>query len=278
MEGGCFMKKIKLNNIGANFIYADSKAGDMVLSNTNINGSFNMLNDLINKPKYLFNNILNVLKDHKKRMIVIILSLIWFLSVIFKSFGIDFFLINWINYLSFANGGTHGNIIAIIGGFIGKTIFAYFVAILLLSEKGKINWIKSGINNFIKALDFKNKKQYPMMGIGIGISLIIYNFIAGNASINNSMMGIIALLLLIRSFSNNNIYIRKILGLVTNKLKNIIPSVDKNISPIIVGCVFGFVLGIIISFVMMNNLCYIIGLAILFIAVILSIIFKKTSN
>lgn len=259
------------NDINIIFVAASPLKGEMTLGTNILNNS--ILGYLKSKSINLYKNIKNVFKDKRKRLLIITISIIWLVLILIKSLNINFFLTDIINYLTFSTGGTGGGVITIIGGLIGKSILAYFISTLILQNKNNLNVINY-IKNFIKTFNLKEKSFIIFSVIGIGLSLILYNFITGDASMNNSVIGIVSILLLLKALYGKTGMMKETLHLFLNKTGIMKESESNNLNSVVTGCIIGFVLGIIISLIG-KNLCYIIGFIVLIVGIVANFTMKK---
>lgn len=252
-------------------IAASPLKGEMTLGANILNDSlFGYLKD---KGINLYKNIKNVFKDKRKRSLTIIISIIWLVLMIIRSLNINFFLIDIISYFTLSNSGLSGGIIPFIGGLIGKSVYVYFLSSLILQSKGDFR-IVDHIKQFLKTFNLKDKSFFIFSSVGIGLSLIMYNFMTGNGSIDNSFIGIVSILLLLKTLYSKTGMMRETLHLLLNKVKIMKGAESNNLNSVVAGCIVGFMLGIAISPIG-KNLSYIVGFSILIINIVVSIIIKN---
>lgn len=242
------------------FFMASPLEGEMTFMGTDILNN-SIIGLIKNQILSLYNNIKGIFKNKRKKTLIIVMSSVWFFLIILKSLNINFIFLDIANYLTFS-----------FGGFIGKTIMAYFVTSLVLPNQEKFQLIKNS-KSFIKEIKFKDKNFIVFSLMGIGLSLIGYNFLSGGI-INNSVIGLVSIVMLLKTLNRKTGLIREGLSLVLSKTKLIKDNSSSKINMIIIGSIVGALIGILIS-LLGHNLCYIIGLIILVISIVLNFIIIK---
>jgi hypothetical protein len=172
----------------------------------------------------------------------------------------------------------YNGMLGAVGGIIGKAIFAYFVSVLVLplfSGKKPFKGMGGGFNSFIKGLVVKSAKEAGQLVIGIGLALIMFNFITGNASTVNSMAGFVGLLLTVRSLWSRNGFIWGLLSSLVNKLaKGRVPT-QIIVSRLLSGIAAGNAAGVVLSTLKVPYLPYVLGSLLLILGLVLAIVVKK---
>jgi len=125
------------------------------------------------------------------------------------------------------------------------------------------------------ALAPKNKKVIALQLLGIGAALIIYNFLTGEASLQNSFVGIAAFFVSARALSNKAGFLRGFLSSIARKYLKSVPADFSPVNRIAAGWTLGFALAVLLSASGIGAICYLVGIPLLIIAVILNIISGK---
>ncbi len=258
-------------NISTISLAASPLEGEMTFIQSNVLNE-SIMKYIKEKTGSLFKSIKDIFKDKRKMLLIIILSSIWFILMLLKALNINFILIDILSFLTFSQGGVSSNAIPVIGGLIGKAIFTFFITSLMLSKKGKQNF-KEKIKSFIEVLNFKNKEFIIFSLLGVGLSLIAYNFLSGGL-ISNSIIGIASIIMLLRSLYSKTGIIREKFYVILSNTKIITENADINLNRVEAGCILGFMLGILFSLIG-PNFCYIIGSIILVTSIILRFTIKK---
>ena len=145
---------------------------------------------------------LNVLKNPKQMIPTVILGLFWLVLALLGSFGINPLPVRILSFLTFAQGGMFGGVFGAVGGILGKIVVAAFlnaVIIPLFQKKAPFSGIGGGIKGFFKSLAVKSISSItPLLG-GLGISLLLYAFMNSSQSLQNSIVGIIAFVMLLQN-------------------------------------------------------------------------------
>lgn len=169
------------------------------------------------------------------------------------------FLLSIASFFTFAQGGMYAGLLGAVGGVFGKGIYAWFINSLFISGS------KNKVGNTENEKTEKNmKKKAGLFLAGVGVALIAYNFLTGNASLENSVIGITALAACLRAIKRKKGFL---IGLICSFTKGEM-SRNTAVSPI-KGMVLGFLLGVISSLKFTGIICYIAGTIIFILALIL---------
>ncbi len=208
-------------------------------------------------------------KNKKRLLAVIVLSLIWLLLLILPALGVNASVLRYLSFLTFAQGGAGGSYLSMVGGIIGKGVFAYFIAALFTGGK-PLPGMGSGLKILLGAFAAKDKRSLSVLLLGIGLALIGYNFITGNASLQNSMAGIAAFLISLRALTQKTGFLRGFLQALFNK-KGSMPDTSR-ITRIMAGWTAGFALGIPLSSTGISMIGYAVGIVLILASIVLSIL------
>lgn len=257
------MKKLVSSNISAS-----SSAGESVLSefgalhDGDIFAAINPIKLIFTQVTHLIKRIVSALKDKKTLIPVIVLSVIWIILNVLQQLRINVFPISLLSFLTFAEGGVSNNIFHIIGGLLGKGIFAYFVSSIifpLFKKQNPLNNISTSIKNKISNLKNLSSKLTPIL-IGLSVSLIFYNFLAGHVTPMKSMAAIACGILSLGAIEKSNGFVFRLIQSVLNQIKAI---ANKRfaLQDIMTGISFGFIISIPLSFIPFGYICYLFGVA-----------------
>lgn len=192
------------------------------------------------------------------------MALIWFVLTLLPSFGINPLPVQLLSFLSFAQGGLTGGMPGLIGGIIGKGLIAYFVALIItgkLTPEGIISHVKRLTGSF-GGKKYDAASLSPLL-IGLGVSVFVYNFLAGSSWIFNILVGVVAFIVAARAFANKAGCIRKIFSSVFESRGYPDSGI---IAGVMAGWALGFGLGVVLSFtggILGGSICYIAGIIIL---------------
>ncbi|MEA5017396.1 MAG: hypothetical protein VB009_01605 [Erysipelotrichaceae bacterium] len=229
-----------------------------------------VLGTLFSGFKQLFNNITNIIKDKKRLILVLILAVLWLLASILPALGFNVAGISFISWLSFAQGGLGGNILNKMAGVIGKGVFAYAISLVAFDKSLLSNATKS-ITTLMKSVNLKNVAN-PLLWMMISVALIIYNLTVKTTTIDNSMAGIAFLVLALRSLNQSSGFLSDLLRSMFNFIK---PINQDDLIILKSGWTFGFALATMISLLNIAYGGYIIGIALLVLAITLQLTSKK---
>lgn len=182
------------------------------------------------------NIIIEIKKTFKENAIITtIIAMLWLVLGWLKSFGVNSILLFPLNFLSGALNGVDGG--SFVGGIIGKTILLMilnsFVRPLFFNNGNKEERIKnsykvlknSAVSKIpqygnIKQLFVKDPSKLCYNIIGFGLAFLIYPFITGNGSFQNSG---VCLLLSIAMFKE----IKKQRGLIVTVINSLLKKKGK---------------------------------------------------
>lgn len=220
---------------------------------------------------------LAVLKNPKQMIPTIALGIVWLLLALLCSFGINPLPLRILSFLTFAQGGMFGGVLGAAGGILGKVVVATFlnVAIVpLFQKKAPFSGIGGGIKGFFGALAVKSMTAIaPLLG-GIGASLLLYAFMNSTQSLQNSMVGIIAFVILLQNISRKGGFLWGLVFSIANSIsKGRTPSYI-GVSRCIGGMTLGFALGVALSVIGLRW-CAWLGTALLIAALIFAIVSKS---
>ena len=145
---------------------------------------------------------LKVLKNPKQMIPTVILGIFWLVLALLGSFGINPLPVRILSFLTFAQGGMFGGVFGAVGGILGKVVVVAFLnaaVIPLFQKKAPFSGVGGGIKGFFKSLAVKSMASIaPLLG-GLGISLLLYAFMNSSQSLQNSIVGIIAFVMLLQN-------------------------------------------------------------------------------
>jgi hypothetical protein len=204
-----------------------------------------------------------------------VISCVWLVLLILPALGVNSSALNWLNFLTFAQGGAGGGVPGLVGGLIGKGFLAYFFTVLLLpvfNREKPLDGIGSGFKRLIGSLAVKDKSTLPPLFGGAGIALVCYNFLTVDNSLQNSMAGIAACFLALRALASKAGFLRRFLfSLFIKPGKGRMPDTSA-ITRFMAGWAAGFALGIPLSLTGISRIGYLAGLVLIIAAAALKLV------
>ncbi|NLM79120.1 MAG: zinc ribbon domain-containing protein [Ruminococcaceae bacterium] len=198
-------------------------------------------------------SIAEVLKHPQKLIPLLVLVVVWLVLALLPALGINPQSVRWLSFLTFAQGGMFGGIWSIFGGVIGKAVFAYFVSAMLMplfAGKNPFKGMGQGFKRFISGLAVQSASAGAHLLLGSGLALIVFNFLSGNASTINSMIGIAGFVLAIRGLWSRGGFFWGLLLSAAHKLtRGRIPS-QIAVNHVIAGYAAGSALSVALSAVL----------------------------
>lgn len=271
------------SNIVGNESFATPTSGQMIF--TQSSGASDGFSESISPVKFLIRgalglitNIKGIIKDKKRLIFLAVMSLIWLLLMILPMLGINTAQIRILSFLTFAQGGTTGGVAGILGGSIGKGIAAFFYSSLImpLFNKGKpFGGITDGFKTLFGLFGFKSVKETPSMLLGVGLSLIAYNFMNTNLTLQNSMIGLMAAFLSVKALSNKAGFLQGFIRSIMSKFSKNKTLDFSSVNRIIAGITTGFAVCIPLTVINIPYITSFIGLALIISSVIIFTVFKS---
>lgn len=203
-----------------------------------------------------FSGLLALFKNPKVLFLTIFIALVQTGLAYLKIFLPENEIVKYASIITFAQGGMYAGLIGAIGGVIGKGFYTWFINVVVFSlfkRKNKTEKIKEP----------KVKGAFGFVLAGIGLALITYNFLTGNASIENSVIGVTALMASFRALKQKNGFM---VGFLCSFTKG---KMTRNAAGIVIkGMMVGFFFGVLSSLKFSGPWCYIAGVFLLFLALI----------
>ncbi len=232
---------------------ADDAAGPIVFLRSGIKKCFQGFLGMCKKPLLLLPTL--------------ILSLVWLGLSVAKTQFPDSLFLSVLSFFTFAQGGMYAGLLGAVGGILGKAFLAWFVTGIFSAVITKQKPFTKKENKMKVLAGFFVAKDISGVALllgGIGSGLITYNFLTGNGSLENSVIGITTAMAAFRVRKNPNSFLKGfILSFGRGKLKT--AAADHFVA----GLVLGLPVGILFSLLNIAWICYAIGGAIAVLAAIL---------
>ncbi len=189
---------------------------------------------------------------HPKMLIpTLILAVLWPALAFLKGQFSDSIIFGAASFLTFAQGGLYGGFVGALGGILGKSFFAWFITMTLMPLLTGVKPVK------VKRTSLKKSKAEPgfsLFILGWGAALIAYNFMSGDARLENSIVGITALLSCRRMLKRERGGMIDFVRAFTRGRWSQNP--PRSLAK---GMAFGFFIGVITSFIVQGFFCYMAG-------------------
>ena len=226
----------------------------------------------------LINEVKGLLRNPKKLLPTIILSIVWMLFSIMSAMGANIPILRFLYTLTYSNGGMFGGFFGAVGGIFGKAVFAAVVNTLVLSLFAKknpfANAAKSLKGIFGKAA-FSGLSAISPFLIGAGLGLVLYWFFNITSSPVNCAVAVVGAVGAFSAIGNKNGIITSLVYTVAGKLtKGRFPS-QVTVNRLITGFSAGFALGLPLTFVRFGWLLFLIGAVILAAGIAFAVFGKK---
>lgn len=240
--------------------------------------------EIMNPVKLIFSELLNavkaavtVFKDKKKLIFVLLLAAVWILLAVLKMLRFNALPVSVLSFLSFAQGGMSGKPLEMVGGILGKGIFAFFLTSFMLPIFGQgrqdvLSRLKTGFSGF------KTIAAHPSLTLGgVSAALIFYNFTAGSISPEKSMAAISCGLLSLYAGGNLNGFLFRLFKSLIAKYKQM-SAVSAQFREVTAGMGIGFAFSAVLSFIPWGYAAYAVGVLIGIAATALGIMKKDAKG
>ena len=192
----------------------------------------------------------------------VLFAALWIVQYILTSKGINNWATKVLGWLTYAQGGTSKNILPMIGGFFGKGMVAMAFCSLF---NGGAKSMANGAKKIFTGEAFKNLSVGSLM-IGVGASMILYQFFTGYGTLTGGMTAVGGLAVALRALGGGGGLIRMFIGLLTQrKTKGEKPGAGSFWGGFAMGMSFGYTLAVPLAAIDYIWTHLIVGLGLLFI-------------
>lgn len=208
----------------------------------------------------LFSSLKSFFRNPKAMIPTLAISAVWILLGILKSAGVTGDVMTFFSGLTFSNAGLTSKAAGIIGGVLGKGVFAGALVTLvgMISRIGKKkNTEKRGLLQTLKGSFGFDKDTLWGYILGLGASLALFVFFSGNNVDGTSVMGGAAASFMSARTALNGGFVSRFISSFERK------SETKTLSAVPRGMAAGFALGAALGFIKnFTTPLLIIGLAV----------------
>lgn len=217
---------------------------------------------------------LEVFKHPLRLLPTIVIGAVW---IVIGYFSGKMQLPPWakaISFLSYAEGGLFGGVIGAVGGTLGKVVMAVAInsAILpLFQKKPPFVGVAGGIKGMFSNMGMSAVRGIAPLLCGIGAALLLYGFMNISENWVNSMVGIMAVVMLLQNIGNKGGFLFGLIFSLANSLtKGRVPRYQ-TITRLLTGMTLGFALAVGLS-VAGLHMCFILGAPFLLIGLLMSLL------
>lgn len=239
-----------------------------------------MEKERIGVGQYLKNTLsqsLQIFKHPMKLLPTVVIGIVWivlgYLSAAMKPFPLP---LKIASFLTYAEGGLFGGVLGAIGGIAGKVVMAVFInsAILpLFEKKPPFVGVAGGIKGMFTSMSKDTARGVAPLLKGLGLALLLYVFFNINQGRQNSIVGVVALVLLLQNIGNQGGFLFGLLFSLANSMsKGRVPKYI-NITRFLTGMTLGFTLAVGLS-VMGFHWCLWLGLLFLVLGIVFGLIIR----
>lgn len=214
----------------------------------------------------LINEVKGLLRNPKKLLPTIILSIVWMLFSIMSAMGANIPILRFLYTLTYSNGGMFGGFFGAVGGIFGKAVFATVVNTIVLSLFAKKNPFANAMKSFkgiFGKAAFSGLSAISPFLIGAGSGLLLYWLFNITSSPVNCAVAVVGAVGAFSAIGNKNGIITSLVYTVAGKLTKGRFQSQVMVNRLITGFSAGFALGLPLTFVRFGWLLFLIGAVIL---------------
>ncbi len=209
---------------------------------------------------------------------MLVLAGIWLVLSILPAIGFNPWPVKLLSFATFAQGGLYGGFLAMLGGIIGKALFAFLISALvvpLIMGKSTMKGFGKGFKRFLTGFSVQGIHMLSPLLTGIGIALVVFNFLSGNSSLVNSMPGLVIFVLAVRTLVRQRGFFWNLLHISANKLSKGMRPASVTVHRFISGFATGGLAGVGLSSLPWPYFPYLLGLALAIVGIVLGIAAKS---
>ena len=166
--------------------------------------------------KSFFSSLAAAVREPRQLIPALVLAVLWLVLGILKSAGIEPVPVKALSFLTFANGGMEGGTAGLIGGLLGKGLFAGAVTSVVGALRKKQGGEKRGLGAAVRGGFGFTRETFWAYLAGAGAALLLYLFISGGALKAFFMSGAAAAYLAARAALHNG-FLKKLLSSFTSR-------------------------------------------------------------
>lgn len=217
----------------------------------------NPISVIISSVKSHISSLKNFKSNIKKLIPVFIFGVIWLVIGIMDASGIN--VPDFLKMITFSDAGIGNNILGVIGGILGKTLFLTVIMNIISKIKQKKLELTEAKNKVTSLLKL-SKENVLLYALGFGIAFLLYVLFTGGR-VDNSLFGGLSFAILAFTSTYKNSFFRKFVSSIVHKFsKNESMEKTKNI---LKGSTVGFTLCALISLFATKTFMIIFGIIIL---------------
>ena len=200
--------------------FAPIKTGEVILGKFGFGSQLSTGKLITARLKEFPKSLGQFFKEPKKLIPVLVMVALWLITYLLRAFGVNGIPTKILSFFTFAGSSSFFNPLALLGGLVGKGIFAAAVTSiisLLANKKTQAPQPKRSFGEMLKgAFGVSGDTIFGWL-CGIGAALIAYCFISGGNGLMSVMGGAAAAFTAARAAAGNG-FVRQFIGSL--KVKN----------------------------------------------------------
>lgn len=200
--------------------------------------------------KHYIGQSLSVLRQPKQLLPTMVLGVIWIVLGIMAAKAPLVMPLKVVSFLTFAQGGLYGGVAGAVGGIVGKVIIAAFLNAMivpLFQKKAPFSGVGGGIKGLFQGAAINGLRSASPLIISVGVALVVYSLLNINQMGHNSMVGIVAVVMLLKNIGNRGGFVWNFLLSAANSMWGLRTPSMETLTRILTGLTLGFTLAVGLS-------------------------------
>ena len=193
---------------------------------------------------------LDVFRHPIRLLPTILIGVIWIVLGVMASKAELILPLKVVSFLTFAQGGLYGGFLGAAGGIIGKVVVAAFVNSLLMpifDSKMPFQGLGKSFSNMFQSMSLGSAKGLAPLLKGTGFALLLYGIMNLTQNGHNSMVGIVAAVMLLQGIGNQGGFMFGLLFAAAGSLSKGRTPNYVTVTRTLTGMTIGFSIGVALS-------------------------------
>jgi len=231
---------------------------------------------LLHSGRLLMRNGRLAFQDKRFLLGAAALTVTWTILPALHILGMDSSPIRLLTFLTFAHGGLSAGLLGAVGGVVGKAVYGSLILSLMVGKR-PLTGVGAGLQRLPAALRVRGIGDTIPLLIGSGIAFLSFNFLVGRVSAQDSVIGIVASLLVVQSMGRPTGFWR---GFLQSVQRAYLPAEAEERYPdrILAGLATGFALSVLLAGTAINVLGYLLGIGCAAAAILLGILLRRAKE
>ena len=191
-----------------------------------------------------------VLRHPKQLIPTVVLGVVWIILGVMAAKAPLVMPLKVVSFLTFAQGGLYGGVVGAVGGIVGKVIIAAFLnamIIPLFQRKAPFSGVVGGLKGLFRGAAVDGLRSASPLLISVGVALVAYSLLNINQMGHNAMVGIVAVVMLLKNLGNRGGFVWNFLLSAANSMWGVSTPSMETLTRMLTGLTLGFTLAVGLS-------------------------------